>query len=883
MKKRLYISNDEAGFFDNNKMLCLDNPPTQGDFIVGDIVISNRQENGVFGWVCVLAGSPGRWEVINDLRPIQEAVEQIEQRQETIVNGDLSTIKKQITQMAEQALILDKEHKDELSKITEKVSKNTTNILNINTELDNIKQTAGNLQGSVDQVVAGINAQVQTNKNNIQTNSDRIAVLEGKQVTNEKEIQDIKIINDRQSTDIQGAYDKILKIEQDIVKIEQAGGQFGDLAAQVATNTENIAGMTERLEIVEKDLEDAKVKVNEVETGMKDNCKNIDDIKKGIISALVSSGINANENMSWEELFGSLLQGSSVKPEEPNDPIEILINEITIKVGETYDATKLYNLQEGYNVQYKYTAIISIEGEHTIVGEEVGTTNLEIICGEIVKNVKVIVEASEEEPEELPCTSIRFNESNLKIHIDQVTDLKEILIIQPDGCTDPVEWVVDNTILEINNGVIKGLAEGSTKVQARCGDLSANINITVVPKTTEDSGEGILLYKAGTQYNDTEFRNLCLPNAENSLTSNAICYALHDYSHVWFSYDGYINFNDYDRIEITAYTENSQQQPMIGLGITSVSGQQGYQNSSEWEGTPHGNVVLMYNVTETKYTIPINYTGPGYLLLWMHRNNSGLGRVYITEIRVIPKKTDEPIEIIDDEITIQVGEKYDATKLYTLQEGYNVQYKYSSILAIEDEHTIVGKEVGTTELEIICGGIIKTVTINVVNPTGGMVLFDNGEHYSTEFGDVVYPTDYVSHIGDIDFDLASNYCTYAAICYNGHINFNNYDAVAITVHTENTQQTNTQLMVGRATSIAIGSGTPPYTMSYEESTFSTMTNTKTQATYVFSFDALRQQDDDTGYLGICIKRGNADGHVYIDKIVAYRDGEYNSGGTVEPR
>jgi hypothetical protein len=142
--------------------------------------------------VCVLAGSPGRWEVICDLRLIQEAVEKLEQRQETIVNGDLTTIKKQIAQMAEQALILDKEHKDELTKITEKVSKNTTNLLNINTELDNIKQTAGNLQGSIDQVVSGINAQVQTNKNNIQINIDRIAVLEGKQVTNEKEIQDIK-------------------------------------------------------------------------------------------------------------------------------------------------------------------------------------------------------------------------------------------------------------------------------------------------------------------------------------------------------------------------------------------------------------------------------------------------------------------------------------------------------------------------------------------------------------------------------------------------------------------------------------------------------------------------------------------------------------------
>ena len=1061
MKKRLYISNDEAGFFDNNKMLCLDNPPTQGDFIVGDIVISNRQENGVFGWVCVLAGSPGRWEVICDLRLIQEAVEKLEQRQETIVNGDLTTIKKQITQMAAQALILDKEHKDELSKINEKVSANTNNILNINTEINTIKQTAGNLQGSIDQVVTGINAQVQTNKNNIQINSDRIAVLEGKQVNNEKEIQDIKIVNDQQTADIKGACDKILKIEQDIVKIEQAGGEIGELATQVATNTENIAKLNQldveiddinkKIEDIEKSVEDTNTRVSNIELAVDNNNVEIENMKKGLASALVSNGVNADIGMSWKDLFTLLLNNASipdgsVNPIIPgekllyrngvvNDGTEfndisiessylldeyidlnisqngailwfsydgkidfskyenaiieinnvaehasligigrfdtagygyeegisefnktfvkgkeeivieegskvvhtlsfadlyteddkegyfgiyirrvagtggsindaILINSITVIpkplvpcTGLSLDKTEISLIVGGQpttlvaNVlpadctdevvwRSTNTAVATVDSNGVVTPKAVGTCVVRATCGELTVGVSVVVKSNIKE-----CTSIRFTESSLKIHIDQVTDLKEILVIQPDGCTDPVEWAADNTILEINNGVIKGLAEGSTKVQARCGDLSANITITVVPKTTEDLGEGILLYKAGTQYNDTEFRNLCLPNAENSLTSNAICYALHDYSHVWFSYDGYINFNDYDRIEITAYTENSQQQPMIGLGITSVSGQQGYQNSSEWEGTPHGNVVLMYNVTETKYTIPINYTGPGYLLLWMHRNNSGLGRVYITEIRVIPKKTDEPIEIIDDEITIQVGERYDATKLYALQEGYNVQYKYSSILAIEGEHTIVGKEVGTTELEIICGGIIKTVTINVVNPTGGMVLFDNGEHFSTEFGNVVYPTNYVSHVGDIDFNLTTNYCTYAAICYDGHINFNNYDAVAITVHTENTQQTNTQIMVGRGLDpvYMVAAGTPPYTMSYEESTFSTMTNTKTQATYTFSFDALRQQDDDTGYLGIRILRGDADGHVYIDKIVVYRDGEYNSGGTVEPR
>ena len=897
MKKRLYISNDEAGFFDNNKMLCLDNPPTQGDFIVGDIVISNKQEDGVFGWVCVLAGSPGRWEVINDLRPIQEAIEQIEQRQDTIVNGDLSTIKKQIIQMAEQALILDKEHKDELTKITGKVSTNTTNILNINAEINNIKQTAGNLQGSVDQVVAGINAQVQTNKNNIQINSDRIAVLEGKQVTNEKEINDIKIVNDQQSTDIQGAYDKILKIEQDIVKIEQAGEGIGELADQVAINTENIANLqlsynqldaeidniNKKIEDIEKSVEDTNVRVGNIELAVDNNNVEIENMKKGLANALVSNGVNADIGMSWKDLFTLLLNNASI-PGGGVDPIipgelilykngvvndgtefnDICIDsaylsdnyiELTIskngavlwfsydgkidfskyenaiieiknvaehasligicrfdtagsgcgydegtsefnktfvkgkteivieegsKVVHTLSFADLYTEddKEGYFGIYirrvagtggsvnddisiisitvipkplvpctglsldkteitltvggqpttlvanilpadctdevvwrsTNTAIATVDSNGVVTPKASGSCVIRATCGEITVGASVVVKSDTKE-----CTSIRFTESSLKIHVDQVTDLKEILVIEPAGCTDPVEWVADNTILEIDNGVIKGLAEGSVKVQARCGGLSANINITVVSKISEDSGEGIILYKAGVQNNDTEFRNLCLTNAQNSLTSNAICYELNvSKPHVWFSYDGFVNFDDYDRVEITAYTEKSTQQPVLGLGITSKSGQCGYEYVSNWEGTPHSNVTLMHNVTETKYSLPINYTGSGYLLIWMNHADSALGRVYITEIRVIPKKTNDPIEIVDDEITIQVGERYDATRLYTLQEGYNVQYKYSSIIAIEDDHTIVGKEVGTTELEIVCRGIIKTVTIHVV-------------------------------------------------------------------------------------------------------------------------------------------------------------------------
>ena len=58
------VTNRDNTFFTNNKMTVGSGIPTSGSYKIGDIVISNSQANGVFGWVCTQAGSPGRWEVI---------------------------------------------------------------------------------------------------------------------------------------------------------------------------------------------------------------------------------------------------------------------------------------------------------------------------------------------------------------------------------------------------------------------------------------------------------------------------------------------------------------------------------------------------------------------------------------------------------------------------------------------------------------------------------------------------------------------------------------------------------------------------------------------------------------------------------------------------
>ena len=61
MDLQYYISSEEASFFINNKMGSSDRIPTRGEYKVGDFIVSNTQENGIFGWVCTVAGIPGTW------------------------------------------------------------------------------------------------------------------------------------------------------------------------------------------------------------------------------------------------------------------------------------------------------------------------------------------------------------------------------------------------------------------------------------------------------------------------------------------------------------------------------------------------------------------------------------------------------------------------------------------------------------------------------------------------------------------------------------------------------------------------------------------------------------------------------------------------------
>jgi uncharacterized coiled-coil DUF342 family protein len=191
----------------------------------------------------------------------------------------------------------------------------------------------------------------------------------------------------------------------------------------------------------------------------------------GIVTIL--AGGTANVQAKCGEYAATV--SIEVIEKEPEGPIEIIIDEITIEVGETYDATKLYKLQEGRNVQYKYTSIIAIEDDHIIVGKEVGTTNLEIICGEIIKNVKVNVVNDIED------IVLKFNEVSYSMNVGDSYSLLSLLYI-PNGYTNnDVTWESSNNekVTVNNKGIITGIEDGYATISATCDGKVATIQIYV--------------------------------------------------------------------------------------------------------------------------------------------------------------------------------------------------------------------------------------------------------------------------------------------------------------------------------------------------------------------------------------------------------------------
>ena len=62
MGKIKLLNTNNNGYFENNQIDISDNIPTEGNHVVGDIIIKATQvEHMAIGWICIEAGNPGVW------------------------------------------------------------------------------------------------------------------------------------------------------------------------------------------------------------------------------------------------------------------------------------------------------------------------------------------------------------------------------------------------------------------------------------------------------------------------------------------------------------------------------------------------------------------------------------------------------------------------------------------------------------------------------------------------------------------------------------------------------------------------------------------------------------------------------------------------------
>lgn len=235
MATRIYVSNIEASFFNNNILACASGIPNEGPHEIGDLVISKIQQNDIIGWVCVAAGDPGKW------KPIRNA-------------GDWLDV--------------------QIDRIDEEI--NQIRITNANTDSSivlleqTVKETNNKIKGNEDSINL-INSEMLAMKENITSNVDEISNIQGILEIHDGDILTLKdnvVANNnkvQELIDLLNVTDDFLA--EDIVELDQRvklnEEQIGNLDGQVTENKENIDVLLEGFENCNSVIENLNKSVTE--------------------------------------------------------------------------------------------------------------------------------------------------------------------------------------------------------------------------------------------------------------------------------------------------------------------------------------------------------------------------------------------------------------------------------------------------------------------------------------------------------------------------------------------------------------------------------------------------------------------------------------------
>lgn len=305
MSTRLYVSTNEASFFNTNMMGCSSSPPSEGSYIIGDFFISTVQQKGVFGWVCVESGKPGVWKDICNIGDINISIAEnkariedlktrVERAEDIVKNLELSSevnlveLEKNVNEMIRDITDHDEDITELKSKDTRldnditdlrktmiehnnRLSTNETNIGIHDTKIKNLESKDSDLNTQVSRLdykceeirssVTALTTKVSDNKSELENKMTEIntknSALETNIQTNITGISENKLAIEAINKNlglITGGGGQLSSIDVRVNALENFVKNVEELPKKVENNTNNIEKVQGSIESLNKSL-----------------------------------------------------------------------------------------------------------------------------------------------------------------------------------------------------------------------------------------------------------------------------------------------------------------------------------------------------------------------------------------------------------------------------------------------------------------------------------------------------------------------------------------------------------------------------------------------------------------------------------------------------
>ncbi len=155
---------------------------------------------------------------------------------------------------------------------------------------------------------------------------------------------------------------------------------------------------------------------------------------------------------------------------------------VTVVEGKTVKVNTFFNpLGASAELEWSVTDTdIATVANGVITGVKAGETTVTVKCGELSDTCSVTV------TEYVPMTGLTLDTTTLSVKVGNSATLTATFV--PENTTDDttVIWTsTDDDVATVTNGVVTGVAEGTTVIKATCGDFTAECTVTVKKDSCE--------------------------------------------------------------------------------------------------------------------------------------------------------------------------------------------------------------------------------------------------------------------------------------------------------------------------------------------------------------------------------------------------------------